>query len=122
MFAALGKARGTEAWLLEQDEEREQGGRAANSAGKRSNGWGEGGFFGRGFDDGSGHLAAFAALRGNAQFAADIGKRAGTAGQGFPDLAVGYGFAEADVHGGFGVELICLVGNVMVMRINVNKE
>jgi len=58
----------------------------------------ENGFLCSSFDDALGELAAFAALGGNAKFAPDIGKGAGASGNCFADLAVGDGFAEADVH------------------------
>lgn len=56
-------------------------------------------FFYRSFDDALGELAAFATLGGNAEFAADVGESAGTTRHGFANLAVGNGFAEANVHG-----------------------
>ena len=74
-----------------------------------------------GFDDGFGHLAAFAALSGHAEFAAYITKSTGTAGDGFPDLAVGYCFAEANVHGRIRWRLVT-VQKITGMRITVNKH
>jgi len=56
-----------------------------------------------GFNNGFGHLAAFAALGGHAEFAPDITERACAAKDSFLDLAVGYSFAEADVHGVSGI-------------------
>ena len=60
----------------------------------------ETGFLDRSLDDTLGELAAFAALGGDTEFAPDIGKSAGAAGDGFADLTIGYSFAETDVHTG----------------------
>jgi len=57
-------------------------------------------FLNRGFHDGLGQLATFATLGTNTELPAHIGKRAGATSDRFPDLAVGYSFAEAYVHGG----------------------
>ena len=43
-------------------------------------------------------LAALATLGSHAQLAAYFSESGSTFGDGFPDLAIGYGFAEADVH------------------------
>ena len=48
----------------------------------------------------AGIATAFAALRGNAQFAGQIAHAVGAVFHGVTDLAVGDGFAQADVHGG----------------------
>jgi hypothetical protein len=52
------------------------------------------------FNDRLGLLAALAALGGNTELATDFSEGSGTFGDGFTNLAIGYGFAEADVHGG----------------------
>ena len=59
-----------------------------------------------GFHDRFGLLAALATLGSHAQLAAYFSESGSTFGDGFPDLAIGYGFAEAHVHGG-GPKLIC---------------
>ena len=61
---------------------------------------------GRQLVDRFGLLAALATLGSHAQLAAYFSESGSTFGDGFPDLAIGYGFAEADVHGG-GLKLIC---------------
>jgi hypothetical protein len=85
--------------------------------------WREFSFLDGGLDDGLGHLTAFATLGGDAQFAANIGVRGADASSDrFFDLAVGYSFAEADVHSASANLRKRMVQKVIAMRINVNKQ
>lgn len=96
-----------------------RGGQAAQAV---LNGLREFGFLDGSFDDGLGHLAAFAALGGNTQLATDVGISTGVAaGKGFANLTIGYGFAETDVHTAFrsGLQVTRILS---VMRITVNKQ
>ena len=79
-------------------------------------------FLDRSFDNGFGLLAAFATLGGNTKLTAHVSERTGATSDGFPDLAVGYCFAEAYVHGGGldSQEWLSFMGNLTVMRISVN--
>jgi len=55
-------------------------------------------FFHRRFNNVLGQLAAFTALRGYAQFPADVFKGTCTCIDEFLDLAIGYRFAKTDIH------------------------
>jgi hypothetical protein len=59
-----------------------------------------------GFDDRLGHLAAFAALGGYAEFLTHSPEGISASKDGFLDLAVGDGFTEADVHGALNCESV----------------